>query len=339
MLSSNTLTLSTGNAPKVNQLDNNTICITVVDIADDISLTDSINSVEAFPVVVSASKSDSTCHQQTHHQIWDPYNRRYGSIQCHVRTGNPSSPQQNNTDCSFYDETHVDFEYTNTTPQPCQPLPPIPDTTLTAQKEVLNLLYQFVTKAIQLPLREFDEKTKEKEVNRRIKHATETTIFTSAADRIAAIINNEDKAPRPLLAGIIKTATNNHAKDLNRRIHALQKTQKEMVDKHNKLAQHQHLRWAKKDQGNDLTWTRKETKKQLPQAAATVYRARTPTITRTPNETSPPTPPDLNLPPDSADPITRAEPQNNSGPRKRKPGTSRSKNKSQRRHSTTGTIS
>jgi hypothetical protein len=86
-------------------------------------------------------------------------------------------------------------------------------------------------KAIHLPLQEFDIKTKEKEVNRRVKHATETTTFTSAADRIAAIISNEDKAPRPLLIGIIKTATNNHAKDLNHRMSNLQKTQKEMIDR------------------------------------------------------------------------------------------------------------
>jgi hypothetical protein len=195
-------------------------------------------------------------------------------------------------------------------------------------------------------------RTKEKEVNRRIKHATESTTFTSAADRIAAIINKDDKAPRPLLVGIIKTATISHTKDLNRRMSTLQKTQKEMIDRHNKLTkENQHLKWAKKDQGNDFTWTRKETmKKQLPQAAATVYRPRTPTVTRPPNMTyklptplshkkSTPTPPDLNLPPGSADPITLEEPPNASGRNKRMSYTSRAKNRSRRRHSTTGTIS
>jgi hypothetical protein len=196
-------------------------------------------------------------------------------------------------------------------------------------------------------------RTKEKEVNRRIKHATESTTFTSAADRIAAIINNEDKAPRPLLVGIIKTATISHTKDLNRRMSTLQKTQKEMIDRHDKLTkENQQLKWAKKYQGNDFTWTRKETtKKQLPQAAATIYRSRTPTVTRpphmmnkpppTPSRKKPtPTPPklNLNLPPGFADPITLEEPPNASGRNKRRSDTSRAKNKSQRRHSTTGMI-
>jgi hypothetical protein len=193
-------------------------------------------------------------------------------------------------------------------------------------------------------------RSKEKEVSKRVKHATETTTVTSAADRIAAIISNEDSAPRPLLVGIIKTATNSHAKDLNRRMNTLQKNQKEMIDKHNKLTrENQLLKWAKKDQGNDFTWTRKETmKKQLPQAAATVYRPRTPTVTRPPNMTNElptppsrkkptPTPPDLNLTPSSADAITLEEPPNASGRNKRKSDTSRAKNKSQRRHSTTRT--
>jgi len=212
----------------------------------------------------SLSKSDSTCPQQNQLQIWDPYNRRYGYTLRHVRTETPTSPQRDNTDHTFNDKTLVDFEYTNTTP------PPITDTTPTAHKEVLNLLHQFVMKAIHLPLQEFDIKTKEKEVNRRVKHATETTTFTSAADRIAAIISNEDKAPRPLLIGIIKTATNNHAKDLNHRMSNLQKTQKEMIDRYNKLTrENQHLKWAKKDQGNNFTWTRKQRNhylKPLPQS-------------------------------------------------------------------------
>ena len=54
LLSSNTSSLSTGNTPTLNQLDDNTTCSTGVDLPDDVSLTDSSNSVEAFPVVVSA---------------------------------------------------------------------------------------------------------------------------------------------------------------------------------------------------------------------------------------------------------------------------------------------
>ena len=54
MLSSNTLVLNTGNAPNFNQLDNVTDCSTVVNVADDVSMTDHINSVEAFPVFISA---------------------------------------------------------------------------------------------------------------------------------------------------------------------------------------------------------------------------------------------------------------------------------------------
>jgi hypothetical protein len=156
----------------------------------------------------------------------DPYNKRYETCKRSARIGTPTYPQRDTNDQTFDYETHVDFEYTNTTPPLYHPLPTMTDTTPTAHREVLNILHQFVKKAIQLPLQEFNEKTKEKELNRRIKHATETITFTSAADRIAAIVNNEDKAPRPLLSGIIKTATNNHAKDLNRRMHSLQKTQK-----------------------------------------------------------------------------------------------------------------
>ena len=54
MLSSNTLVFSTGNAPNLNQLDYQATCSTVANIADNVSLTDSISSVEAFPVIISA---------------------------------------------------------------------------------------------------------------------------------------------------------------------------------------------------------------------------------------------------------------------------------------------
>ena len=54
MLSSNTFSLSTGNAPHLKQLDNTTICRTVVSVADDVSLSDNSNPDEAFPVIVSA---------------------------------------------------------------------------------------------------------------------------------------------------------------------------------------------------------------------------------------------------------------------------------------------
>ena len=118
-------------------------------------------------------------------------------------------------------------------------------------------------------------------MSKQIKQATELTTFTSAADRIAAVVNKEDKAPRPLLAGIIKTATNNHTKELNRRLNTLQSNQKEMMEKHDKLiSEHQRQKRAKKDHGNDLPWTRKEPpikeppiKEPLPQAAATIYQS------------------------------------------------------------------
>ena len=54
MLSSNTLVPSTGNAPKLSQLDDNATCSTFANTSNDVSLTDSINSVKAFPVIISA---------------------------------------------------------------------------------------------------------------------------------------------------------------------------------------------------------------------------------------------------------------------------------------------
>jgi hypothetical protein len=67
-------------------------------------------------------------------------------------------------------------------------------------------------------------------VSKQIEQATETVTLTSAADRLAAIVNKEYKTPRPLLAGIIKTATNNYAKELNLCMNNLQSNQKEMIE-------------------------------------------------------------------------------------------------------------
>ena len=89
-------------------------------------------------------------------------------------------------------------------------------------------------------------------MSKQIKQATETVTLTSATDCIAAIVNEEDINPRPLLVGIIKTATNNHAKELNRRMNNLQSNQKEMIERHDKLILvHQHQNKSKKDHGNN----------------------------------------------------------------------------------------
>ena len=56
MLYSNTSPLSTGNAPNLTQIADITTCRTVVNVAKDVSLTDSFDSVEAFPGVVSATE-------------------------------------------------------------------------------------------------------------------------------------------------------------------------------------------------------------------------------------------------------------------------------------------
>ena len=63
MLSSNILSLSTRNAPKLIQLNKNTTCSTVVEGADDISMNDSTSFVEAFPAGVSAM--EETIQQTT----------------------------------------------------------------------------------------------------------------------------------------------------------------------------------------------------------------------------------------------------------------------------------
>ena len=54
MLSSNNCSLSAWNAPNLKQLDKLPTCRTGVSATDDVSLSDHSNSVEAFPVIVSA---------------------------------------------------------------------------------------------------------------------------------------------------------------------------------------------------------------------------------------------------------------------------------------------
>ncbi len=190
--------------------------------------------------------------------------------------------------------------------------------------EVLLMLRKFAEQAIHLPLTEFRNVTCEKEVFKRIKQATEPIIFTSAADRIAAVVNKESKIQRPVIDGIIRNSTKKANKELNRRIQSLKSTHTTMLEKQKQLELSMRNNYnqnnkSKKGQGSNLRWSRNGTS-PTPQAAATVQQPPA-TIQKPPNNPTPLTP----------NPNAIEVPPNDLAQNKGKHGMKRSRSKSRQR--------
>lgn len=323
--------------------------ITVVDPPTETLQTAASNLADSSSRSNSMSTSTSNNPPRSTIPVTNPYLNLYGTqqfetaranlnrqrfLQTDTETPNPnpiSTPAHNTlldnlTDVSFdYEDDSFEYEYTNT-PTISKP-PPMPSDP--KHGEVLNLLRQFAEKAICLPLKEFHTIASEKEVTKRIKSATEPIIFISAAERIAAVVNKEDAASRPIITGLIKTATNKCNKDINRRMQALQSTHTTLMKKYKSLEQQHKQNSAKKDRGINLQWSRKSNNTPIPPAAATVYRFKKTTTTPTPALTA------QTPNPTTTNPTVPEGPPKDSNPNKEKSGKKRSRSRSIMRGTTT----